>query len=300
MALRQFLQGGCFVAPTAVDWGEFMPGPFNEFMTEPQAPHPSSVIREVRGLMELPRLLFRFPELARQPRGNGRPVIILPGYGAGDVSTALLKVYLRLLGYRARGWGLGRNSGNTPQLLPPILKRVASLARRSGQKVNLIGWSCGGYLARELARERGDLIGRIITLGTPVVGGPKYTIVAKRLHRRGIDVDAMAAEIELRNRVLLTTPVVAIYSRADAVVAWQACIDRNAANVEHVEVRTTHLGFGFSPDVYKIIAQRLAPDHVPIQVVEPSGSPAVAELQLEPSVAVLNAAPEYSTIQKKS
>jgi pimeloyl-ACP methyl ester carboxylesterase len=269
-------------------------------MTEPEAPDPSRVIREVRGLVELPRLLFRFPELARQPRGNGQPVIILPGYGAGDGSTAILKVYLRLLGYRARGWGLGRNTGNVPQLLPPILKRVASMARRSSQKVNLIGWSFGGYLARELARERGDLIGRIITLGTPVVGGPKYTIVARTFRRRGIDVDAMAAEIELRNRVVLSTPVVAIYSRADAVVAWQACIDRNAANVEHVEVRTTHLGLGFSPDVYKIIAERLAPDYAPIQMVEPSGTVAVAELQLAPSTAVLSANPDYSTSQKKS
>ena len=269
-------------------------------MTELQAPDPSRVIREIRGLVELPRLLFRFPELAWQPRGNGQPVIILPGYGAGDGSTAILKVYLRLLGYRARGWGLGRNTGNASQLLPPILKRVASLARRSSQKVNLIGWSFGGYLARELARERGDLIGRIITLGTPVVGGPKYTIFARTFRRRGIDIDTMAAEIELRNRVVLSTPVVAIYSRADTVVAWQACIDRHAANVEHVEVRTTHLGFGFSPDVYKIIAQRLAPDYAPIRAVQPGGTAAVAELQLAQSTAVLNANPDYSTIQKKS
>jgi hypothetical protein len=56
----------------------------------------------------------------------------------------------------------------------------------------------------------------------------------------------------------LRTPVTAIYSRADGIVAWQACIDRAAANVEHIEVPTTHLGFGFSADVYKIIAQRLA------------------------------------------
>jgi pimeloyl-ACP methyl ester carboxylesterase len=262
-----------------------------------EPPHPSRIIREVRGLVELPRLLFRFPELARQPRGDGQPVLLLPGYGAGDGSTAILKGYLRLLGYRARGWGLGRNTGNAQELLPPILKRVASLARRSRQQVHLIGWSFGGYLARELARERADLIGRIVTLGTPVIGGPKYTIVARSFRRRGIDVDAMAAEIELRNRVLLSTPVIAIYSRADAVVAWQACIDRNAANVEHIEVRTTHLGFGFSPDVYKIIAQRLAP--TPALVVAPSGTPAVADLQLQSSAVALNTTPDYSLVQKK-
>jgi pimeloyl-ACP methyl ester carboxylesterase len=139
-----------------------------------------------------------------------------------------------------------------------VLKRVSSLAHRSKQKVHLIGWSFGGYLARELARERADLIGQVITMGTPVIGGPKYTVVARRFHRRGIDLEALAAEVEMRNRVAITIPVTALYSRRDAVVAWQACIDANAQNVEHIEVRTTHFGFGFSPEVYKIIAQRLA------------------------------------------
>ena len=222
------------------------------------APDPSNVIREARGLIELPRLLLRFPDLVRQPRGHGQPVLILPGYGAGDISTLLLKSYLRLLGYRAQGWGLGRNTGNALELLPKILKRAAFLARRSKDKVHLIGWSFGGYLARELARERADLIGQVVTLGTPVVGGPKYTVFAKSFQSRGIDVDAMASAIEVRNQISLCTPVIAIYSRRDAIVAWQACIDRNATNVEHVEVRTTHFGFGFCPDVYKIIAQRLA------------------------------------------
>jgi pimeloyl-ACP methyl ester carboxylesterase len=262
-----------------------------------EPPHPSRIIREIRGLVELPRLLFRFPELARQPRGDGQPVILLPGYGAGDASTAILKGYLRLLGYRARGWGLGRNTGVTTELLPRILKRVSSLARRSNQKVGLIGWSFGGYLARELARERADLVGQVITLGTPVIGGPKYTVVANWYRDRGIDVDAIAAEVELRNRISFTTPVTAIYSRRDAVVAWQACIDQNALNVEHVEVRTTHFGLGFSPDVYKIIAQRLAP--TPALVVAPSGTAAVAELQLQSSAVALNTSPDYSCVQKK-
>ncbi len=227
-----------------------------------EPPDPSRLIREARGLIELPRLLLRLPALALQPRGHGHPVLILPGYGAGDGSTAILKSYLLMLGYHARGWGLGRNNGETSELLPRILKRVSSLARRNKQRVHLIGWSFGGYLARELARERADLIGRVITLGTPVVGGPKYTVVANWLRQRGIDVDEIAAEVERRNKIAFNTPVIAIYSRRDAMVAWQACIDHNALNVEHIEVRTTHFGLGFSPDVYKIIAQRLAVEPV--------------------------------------
>ncbi len=223
-----------------------------------QPPSPSGLIREALVVFEFPRLVLRAVELARQPRGNGEPVLVLPGYGAGDGSTAILKSYLRLLGYRVSGWHLGRNTGNVPKLLPRIMKRILSISRRTKQPVRLVGWSLGGYLAREAARERPDLIRQVITLGTPIIGGPKYTVVARIFHRRGIDVDAIEAEIESRNKISLHTPVTAIYSRTDAIVAWEACIDPNGTNVEHVEVRTTHMGFGFSPEVYKIIAQRLA------------------------------------------
>ena len=224
-----------------------------------QPPSSSHVIREARGLIELPRLLLRFPALARLPRGNGEPILILPGYGAGDGSTMILKGYLRLLGYRARGWGLGRNRGAASESLPRLLRRLGNLSRRSKQKVAIIGWSFGGYLARELARERPDLVRLVITLGTPVIGGPKYTVAAKSYRKRGIDIEAIAAEVEQRSRLAdLEIPVVAIYSRDDSVVAWEACIDRLSPNIEHVEIKSTHFGFGFSADVYQIIARRLA------------------------------------------
>jgi len=223
-----------------------------------QPPSATGMIREVRVILEFPLLVLHSVELARQPRGHGEPVLVLPGYGAGDASTAILKTYLRLLGYRVSGWHLGRSSGNALDLLPRVLRRILSMSRKSQQPVRVIGWSFGGYLAREAARERPEAIHQVITLGTPVVGGPKYTVAAHAFHRRGVDLDAMAAEIEARNNILLQTPVTAIYSRADTFVAWEACIDHHGSNVEHVEVRTTHMGLGFSPQVYKIIAQRLA------------------------------------------
>jgi predicted esterase len=224
-----------------------------------QAPEFSGIGREFLCLIEFPRLLLRFPFLIAQPRGKQEPVIIFPPHGTGDGSTTILKAYLRLLGYRARGWGLGRNSGNITELLPRALKRLASFAKRSDQKVALIGWSFGGYLARELARERPDLISRVITLGTPVIGGPKYTALSEIYRKRGMDIEAIATEIDFRNEAApLETPVMAIYSRTDAIVAWQACIDQRTPNIEHVEVRTTHYGFGFSPEVYRIIARCLA------------------------------------------
>ena len=98
----------------------------------------------------------------------------------------------------------------------------------------------------------------MITLGSPVVGGSKYTAVAGFYRRQGIDLDAIEAEVEARNRLPLATPVTAIYSRSDGVVAWRACIDPYSPQVDHVEVAATHLGLGFSPRVFEIIAERLA------------------------------------------
>jgi pimeloyl-ACP methyl ester carboxylesterase len=216
------------------------------------------LLAEARGLLELPNLLFQFPNLARQPRGRGQRVLVLPGYGAGDASTVVLRAYVRFLGYQPQGWGLGRNNGEVPDLLPRVAERLEALAREEGRAIGIIGWSLGGYLAREAARERPRAAHQVITLGSPVVGGPKYTAVAEAYRRRGIDLDAIEAEVAARNRQPLETPVTAVYSRSDGVVAWQACIDRHARNVEHVEVETTHLGLGFSPEVFRIIAERLA------------------------------------------
>jgi pimeloyl-ACP methyl ester carboxylesterase len=230
-----------------------------------QPPPRSGLFREARGLLELPRLLLRMRALARQPRGHGEPVLVLPGYGAGDISTVMLQSYLRLLGYRVRGQGRRKNSKDVSEQLARVLKRLVSFSRKGRQKVRIVGWSLGGYLAREAARERPDLVRQVITLGTPVVGGPKYTVIAQSFRRQGIDIDAIEAQIQLRNRVSLTTPVTAIYSRLDGVVAWRACIDNDCSNVEHVEVVTTHLGLGFCPEVYSIIADRLAKE-----IVKPS------------------------------
>ena len=223
-----------------------------------QAPPDISLLGQAVGLLELPKLVLRFPQLARQPKGRGEPVLVLPGYGAGDASTAVLQAYIRYLGYRSRGWGLGRNSGDVRDLLPRVVERLERMADETAQAVRLVGWSLGGYLAREAARERPALVDRVITLGSPVIGGPKYTIVAKYYRRQGVDLDAVEAAVEARNRTPLRTPVTAIYSRADGVVAWRACIDHWNPNVEHVEVAATHIGLGFSPEVFEIIAQRLA------------------------------------------
>ncbi len=221
------------------------------------------LLRELAGLRVAVGLLVRAPSLARQSRGGGAPVLVVPGFGAGDGSTSLLRGYLALLGYRVRGWGLGRNRGNVGALIPRVTELVAALAAEEGQRLRLVGWSLGGYLVREAARERPGDVDAVVTFGSPVVGGPKYTAVAEAYRRRGYDLDAIEATVAARERVPIAVPITAIYTRSDGVVAWQACIDHSSPQVEHVEVRSTHLGLGVDPEVFRIVAERLAPGRRP-------------------------------------
>ncbi|MGE0621936.1 MAG: esterase/lipase family protein [Pseudomonadales bacterium] len=216
------------------------------------APPPGALLNESLTALELPRLLLQAPRLVRATRGTGQRVLVLPGYGADDSSTALIRGYLRFLGYRPAGWGLGRNDADVLALLERLRSRVAALAEEG--PIRLVGWSLGGYLAREVARDCPEAVGRVVTLGSPVVGGPKYTSVA-RLFAGLDDIEAL---VDARYATPLTVPVTAVYSRLDGVVSWQACIDDRSPNVEHVEVSTTHIGLGFSPEVLRIIADRCA------------------------------------------
>jgi pimeloyl-ACP methyl ester carboxylesterase len=224
----------------------------------PTTPPPYSVLLEGLAWLDPLQLMLRVPELARAPRGRGEPVLVLPGFAASDASTLALRSYLRWLGYDARGWALGTNRGDLQALVPRVIALLEAQAAAAGVRVRCIGWSLGGNLAREYARERPDLVERVVTLGTPAVGGPKYTSVAGNYRRRGLDLDAVETLVADRERVPIGVPITAIYSRRDGIVAWQACIDRSSPHVEHVEVSAAHLGLGFHPEVYRVVADRLA------------------------------------------
>jgi pimeloyl-ACP methyl ester carboxylesterase len=229
----------------------------------PRAPDPWRVSRELAAVLELPRLAWRARFLLSLPRGDGAPAIVLPGFGAGAASTAMLRAFLRGLGYDARGWGLGRNRGDVAGTVPRLIARAEALHAERGEPLRLVGWSLGGVLARELARERPELVARVVTLGTPVVGGPKYTLAAEFYRRQGVDLDALETQIAEREKLAIERPITAIYSRRDAVVAWQACIDRGNPSVRHVEVEATHAGLGFNPEVYELVARALDPGSPP-------------------------------------
>lgn len=226
--------------------------------TPPRPPRPLLMLREAGAVADVVRLVARLPQLGRHPRGHGEPVMVLPGFGAGDRSTWVLRAHLRRLGYRVRGWELGVNAGDVPRLIRTLARAVADRSREAGMGLRLVGWSLGGYLAREVARELPEHVDRVVTLGSPVVGGPRYTATAPFYRAAGFDFDAVEAAIAERERRPIRVPIVAIYSETDGIVDWRACIDRTSPRVEHVRVDATHLGLGFAPEVLRIVADRLA------------------------------------------
>lgn len=193
----------------------------------------------------------------------GAPVAIFPGFSAGDLSTFAIRRHLRRCGFRVHRWRLGLNRGDVPSLIPQVVARTEALFVRYGEPVSLVGWSLGGVLAREVARERPEIVRSVVTLGSPVIGGPKYTRAAgfyKNVLRQ--DLDAIERSVDERNRVSIQVPLTAIYSKRDKVVQWEACIDRFNDQCEHIEVDASHLSLGFDPKVLQLVSDHLR-RHVP-------------------------------------
>lgn len=194
--------------------------------------------------------------LRSAPRGDGGPVVLVTGFGGTDTSLYPLRGFLRRLGYDARSAGLGRMTDDVESLFPRIVERCQSIVDQTGRVPAVVGWSIGGVVAREAARERPDLVRRVITFGTPVEGGPSYTALSF------LYSEARLAEIrrlvDERHQVPIEVALTAMWSRNDGIVLPEACIDVRTPGVENIEITSTHLGMGVDPQVWSIVADRLA------------------------------------------
>lgn len=229
----------------------------DEGHAELRPPQGNKILLESRTLLQVPRLAMRTPSLLfRAPRGTKQPALFLPGLKASDASNAPMRSFLRQKNFRTYGWGLGTNHGDVEGLLPSVITRTEELFERSGEPIALVGWSLGGVLAREVARERSELVSQVITYGTPVVGGPLYTNVSGVYTQA--EREAIAVRVAERNRVPIEVPITAIYSKRDGIVAWRACIDDFNPDVTMIETASSHVGMGIDPDVWQIVSERLA------------------------------------------
>jgi len=238
----------------------------------PQLRRPPPIWREGRTGWELAALM-RDPVFRQvdPSLGGGRPVMLVPGFLAGDGSLGVMTGWLRRSGYRTRRAGMRFNVGCSTEGLDALEQRAEELAERYGQRVAVIGQSRGGTLGRALAVRRPDLVKTLIALGSPQLAPlAVHPLVKLQVHLVGVlgtlGVPGLFRDSCRRGeccrefRDSLTAPFpgdvryVSIYSRSDGIVDWRSCLDPAA---ELVEVAASHIGMAVSAPVYRALAEAL-------------------------------------------
>lgn len=219
-----------------------------------------AALEPFRAGVELASLGASMGPLMLAPRGDGHRVLVLPGLGGGDGSTAPLRHYITWLGYDALLWNLGTNRGIT-QMWPRLTGRIHEILDPlpKTETISLVGWSLGGTLALGLSFALPRRIRRVITLGSPQV--PASGVAAPWI-RAGYQM-MNATRVEFGDLLddwpfpRKAPPHTAIFSKTDAVVPWKLAMGGDDA-AERIEVLGSHLGLGVNPAVFYAVADRLA------------------------------------------
>jgi triacylglycerol lipase len=246
--------------------------PVGSFLHPPGfiSPRLAAVLREGSVVAEAGRYAVQSAGARRSHRGRGLqarglsdPVVLVPGFLAGDGSLRFMAAALRRQGFRTYRSHIHANVGCTASAAAQLEGRLESIALRRGGRVQIVGHSLGGMLARGLAVRRPDLISGVVTLGSPMLApGAHHASLARsvnvlvRLSRAGVPglmsedcVAGLCARQSFDESRLPIPPSVAftaLYSRRDGIVDWRACIDPLATAVE---VTTSHIGMAIDPRV---------------------------------------------------
>ena len=221
---------------------------------------------ETAALLRSP--IFRGREVSD---GDGQPVLLIPGFLAGDDSLGLMTRWLRRTGHHTSKAGMRANIACSGAALSRIEGRLEALVERQERPAVIIGQSRGGTLAKALAQARPELVAGIVTLGAPlrrqlavhplvglnvVAVGALGTLGAPGLFKRSCLSGDCCAEFRdgLLRPLHKDVGFVSIYSRTDGICQWRACI---APEAEAVEVRSSHIGMAVNPQVYRAIADAL-------------------------------------------
>jgi pimeloyl-ACP methyl ester carboxylesterase len=214
---------------------------------------------EGRAIHELGAFVGALPLLSLAPRGDGHPVLVLPGLVASDTSTRPLRAFLRSRGYAVSGWRQGRNLGLRPGVQHAMVDLVHELNDTHGRKVSLVGWSLGGLYARQLAKMMPKRVRQVITLGSPFAASPKATN-AWRVYEMASGRRADEEDARFGGSLAGAPPVptTAIFSRTGGICAWQGCREQPSQMSESIEVESSHCGMGHHPAAVYAVADRLA------------------------------------------
>ena len=194
--------------------------------------------------------------------GHGHTVMLFPGLGTDGTTLWPLRRHLERAGFRALDWGQGMNTGPQGDMDVWLDKLADAVHDRiaPAHEVSLVGWSLGGFYARELAKRWQDRVQHVVTIGTPFAGDVDDTHVGWLF--KLLNGQAPPDEALLRERMAEPPPVptTSLYSRRDGVVAWEACLHpRGWPHATDIEVQSSHLGMGWAPEVLTQVASLLAP-----------------------------------------
>ena len=196
------------------------------------------------------------------PRGDGRPVLLIPGFLAGDQTLLTMEAWLRRMDYQPALSGIRFNVRYSEVTVEAVLERLYVHHRRTRQKVAIVGHSRGGLLAKVLADRNPELVSQVIALGSPLNAAfdvhplTMAAVRAARLYNQIRYRTRWDSELAFMEQLAAPpgVPVTWLYTRSDGVVNWEACL---RDDVEALEVRGSHGGLGVNAEVYHHLARLL-------------------------------------------
>lgn len=204
------------------------------------------------------------------PRGNGEPVVVVPGFLATDASLIELHGWLGRIGYSPYFSNIGRNADCPDHIAGKLLETIKRAHDETGQRVRLVGHSLGGMLSRSVALDFPEYVSLVVSMGSPfrdaVRAHPSLIAATEALRNsRGIGNNIKPSCFSghctcnfVKNMLAPEDYEVAhyaIYSRYDGVVEWENCMEDDPDLND--EVNCTHIGMAFHPGVYRVLARRL-------------------------------------------
>jgi pimeloyl-ACP methyl ester carboxylesterase len=196
-----------------------------------------------------------FPDDAA--KGDGQPIIVIPGFCSPDVSTARLRQFLKRQGFAPRTWTCGVNLGPAPTVLARLERHIVETAEQSGRLVSLIGVSLGGTMAREAAKRCPNCIAQVVTICSPIAL-PVMTPLAPLAYLAGLRWDEDARRTLARVSEPPPVPVTAIVNPKDGVLDWRNSLPEWSPLVEVVTIEGAHMTMGSNPETQRVVAVRLA------------------------------------------
>jgi pimeloyl-ACP methyl ester carboxylesterase len=196
-----------------------------------------------------------FPDDAA--RGDGQPVIVVPGFCSPNISTRRLRQFLTRQGFAPQMWSCGVNLGPAPTVLTRLERQITETAERTGRRVSLVGVSLGGTMAREAAKLRPDCVAQVVTICSPVKL-PVMTPLAPLAYLAGLRWDEEARRTLNRVGEPPPVPVTAIVNPKDGVLDWRNSLPERSAGVEVVMIEGAHMTMGSNPETQRVVATRLA------------------------------------------